>query len=263
MGTSTADIALLLQVMHGPDLIDPYAHPVPLRDWTEVDVSELRVGWYVEDGLAQPSDATVRTVRDAAGILEKAGASVVHSAPPDVAEATELFFRALAADGGAGVRGLVGDSPDDHTEQFLDLLNNPRYGESTSAADYFALVDRMFALRARVRTWLDGFDVVLAPVCAGTAPLHGKPPAGVADADYGRYEAFNYTHTYSVAGVPAASVPAGSDAGLPIGVQVIAQCWREDLVLAAAAVIERETAPPMGETHTLLAQNSHLRSTHE
>ncbi|TDC47345.1 hypothetical protein E1281_26430 [Actinomadura sp. KC345] len=141
------------------------------------------------------------------------------------------------------MRGLVGDSPDDHTGQFLDLLNDPRHGESTSAADYFALLDRTFALRARVRTWLDDFDVVLAPVSTGTALRHGRPPAGVADTDYGRYEAFNYTHTYSVAGVPAASVPAGDDAGLPIGVQVVAQCWREDLVLAAAA-IERESAGP-------------------
>ncbi|TYK46959.1 amidase [Actinomadura decatromicini] len=241
MGRSTADIALLLDVIHGPDLADPFAHPVPLRDWSAVDVAGLRVGWYVEDGLAHPSDATVAAVRRAAGILEKAGAAVVRVEPPAVTEATELFFSALAADGGDGVRALVGDAPDDHTEQFLDLLDNPRHGSSTSAGDYFALLDRMFGLRSRVRRWIDGYDVVLAPVAAGPAPRHGEPPQGVAAADYGRYEGFNYTHTYSVAGLPSASVPAGVEGGLPIGVQVIAQCWREDLVLAACAAIERET----------------------
>ena len=57
--------------------------------------------------------------------------------------------------------------------------------------------------------------------------------------EYLRYESFNYTHTYSIAGLPAAAIPVAIDAGLPVGVQVIGPAWREDLVLTASAALER------------------------
>jgi amidase len=90
-----------------------------------------------------------------------------------------------------------------------------------------------------LRRWAAGFDVIVSPVCAGPAPPHDTPPAGVPREDYLRYSSFNYTHTCSVAGLPAAAVPVAIDAGLPVGVQVIGPAWREDLVLAASAALER------------------------
>jgi amidase len=39
-------------------------------------------------------------------------------------------------------------------------------------------------------------------------------------------------------GLPAAVVPAGQAAGLPVGVQLIGPAWREDVCLAAAGTIE-------------------------
>jgi amidase len=45
--------------------------------------------------------------------------------------------------------------------------------------------------------------------------------------------------TYNVTGWPVAVVRCGwSDAGLPIGVQIVARPWREDVALAAAAHLE-------------------------
>ncbi len=44
----------------------------------------------------------------------------------------------------------------------------------------------------------------------------------------------------TLSGFPAVSVRAGtSPEGLPIGVQVVARPWREDVALAAARVIEQ------------------------
>jgi amidase len=242
MGRSTADIALFLEVLSGPDLEDPFVPPVPLRRHDTAGaagVAGLRIGWYIEDGVASPVPAVRDAVRLAATALADAGARVEQTTPPDVGAATEIFFRATAADGGAGIRALAGDAEPDHTWHFCDLIAKPPYGSTESAADFFAIQDAMFALRARVRRWAAGFDVIVAPVCAGTAPLHNTPPAGVPRADYLRYESFNYTHTYSVAGLPAAAVPVATDAGLPVGVQVIGPAWREDLVLAASAALER------------------------
>jgi Asp-tRNA(Asn)/Glu-tRNA(Gln) amidotransferase A subunit family amidase len=57
-------------------------------------------------------------------------------------------------------------------------------------------------------------------------------------ATYGEFRGFDYVHLVALGGLPAASVPVGREAGLPIGVQVAAAPYREDLVLAAAAVLE-------------------------
>jgi Asp-tRNA(Asn)/Glu-tRNA(Gln) amidotransferase A subunit family amidase len=156
-----------------------------------------------------------------------------------VSTATELFFRATAPDGGAGLRGLLGDDPGDHIAQFLELLNHPQYGSSTSAAEYFWVQWAMLDVRTDVRQWVDGYDIVLAPGCAGHAPPHDTPPAGIPQARYLRYEAFNLTHTYSVARLPAGSAPVALVDGLPVGVQVVADPWHEDVVLAAMDVLER------------------------
>jgi Asp-tRNA(Asn)/Glu-tRNA(Gln) amidotransferase A subunit family amidase len=240
MGRSAADIALLLEVLAGPDLVDPFVPPVPLRDWRSVDLSGLRVGWYVDDGVARPVAAVSSAVESAALALEAAGATVTQVRPPAAVErATELFFRATAADSGEGIFGLVGDQPDDHVPQFLELLKHPPYGSSTSAVDYFRIQQAMFDLRSDVRRWLQERDIVLAPVCAGPAPLHHESPDGASADRYLRYESFNYTHTYSVAGTPAGAVPVAVYDGLPIGVQVIAPAWREDLVLAASNALEQ------------------------
>ncbi len=56
--------------------------------------------------------------------------------------------------------------------------------------------------------------------------------------------AFSYTMTWNLTGWPAAVVRAGTaPGGLPIGVQLVAGPWREDVALALAAELERSFGP--------------------
>jgi Asp-tRNA(Asn)/Glu-tRNA(Gln) amidotransferase A subunit family amidase len=91
------------------------------------------------------------------------------------------------------------------------------------------------------------FDVLLTPVVAGPAPLHGTPPAGYPVEEYFQCGAFNYTHTFSVAGLPAMAVPVAREGGLPVGVQVVSSAWQEHIVLAASAVLEAAASPAAAE----------------
>jgi len=55
----------------------------------------------------------------------------------------------------------------------------------------------------------------------------------------GHLNAFSYTYTYNLTGWPGAVVRGGaSPEGLPIGVQVVARPWREDIALAVAQHLE-------------------------
>ena len=231
MGRTTRDVALLLSVLAGPDDIDPYAPAVPLLSPDDVTVANLRVAFYTSDGFAEPTDGTRAAVRRAASLLEEAGAHVVEVQPPDLAEASEIFFGATGAMGGHDLMEHLAGADGHHTAQFTTFLSLMQLKEPT-AAQYFAFLERFHAFRSRIRTWISLYDLV----------LHETPPAGYGQDRYFRYEAFNYTHAYSVAGLPAMSVPVGGEDGMPVGVQVVGRPWREDVVLGASAALERAGA---------------------
>ena len=235
MARRVEDLGLLLAVMAGPDGIDPYAVPVLLGRPAEVEVETLRVAWYGEDPDFPVSDGTRAAVATAAAALADLGCEVEEVPAPPATEATELFFAAVGGDGGAHLLEHCGHGGP-HTAQFRALLES--FPSAPPGADrFFALQRRVFELRARIRNWAGERDVVVCPVVAGPAPRHGEPPGPVA-ANGDRYAAFNYVHTYALAGMPAASVPAGTENGLPIGVQVVGAPWREDVVLATAKALE-------------------------
>jgi Asp-tRNA(Asn)/Glu-tRNA(Gln) amidotransferase A subunit family amidase len=246
MARQVEDLGLLLGVIAGADGIDPYAVDVPLRDWRAVDPARLRVAFY-DDHPRVPATTpgTRAAVHAAAAALAALGCEVEQIAPVDgaraddgAASATELFFAAAGADGGAGLRAAVAGAGGRHHPQFQALLDGAAGAGSPSAESFFAVQRRVFAYRSLVRAAIARYDVVLSPVAAGPAPRHGQPPAGLPKADELRYEAFEYVHVNALAGVPAASVPVAVEDGMPLGVQIAAPAWREELVLAAAAALE-------------------------
>ena len=87
--------------------------------------------------------------------------------------------------------------------------------------------------RAAMHRFLQDYDAVISPVCANPAVPHGT---SILDETF---RGFSYTMTYNVTGWPAAVVRCGeSPEGLPIGIQVAAHPWREDVALAVALRLE-------------------------
>ena len=81
--------------------------------------------------------------------------------------------------------------------------------------------------------FLENYDAILSPVCAHAALPHGT------SIDEGTFQGFSYTMTYNLTGWPAAVVRCGQTAsGLPIGVQIAAHPWREDVALRIAGRLE-------------------------
>jgi amidase len=234
------DAALVLPVISGPDGVDPYAAPAPLERPEDVDVRALRVGWFADDPRLDVTPGTRAALAAAADALRDAGAAVSEVSAPWDEDPTALFFDCVAADGGAGPRADVAAAGGRHHPQFQALLDAVS-DRGLSAAGWFAVQRRVFDLRAAVRALTSEVDVLLCPVVAGPAPLHGWPPGGLPPESYGEYRAFDYVHLLALGGLPAASIPAGAEDGLPVGVQVAAAPYREDVALAAGSVIEAGT----------------------
>ncbi len=236
MARFVGDLGLLLPVLAGRDDVDPFVQGVALGNPDDVDVAGLRVGFYVEDGVFPVVAETGAAVRGAAGALEAAGCSVEEVQPPDLHSATDLFFGLMAADGGAQARADTTTGEWRHVEQFGRLLEELR-PLALDASGLFTLVRRMFELRAAVRAFVGGYDVVVCPVAPGPAPPHGCTPGD--ETPLVSYLAFNYTHAFSIAGLPVAVVRVGQSHSLPLGVQVVAGAFRDHVAIAAAAALER------------------------
>jgi amidase len=233
MGRYVEDLELLLGVIAGADGIDPLAPPVPVPAFGPSDES-LRVGFYVDDPHTVPTEATVEAVRRAAAAI---GEGQEIAAPP-AGDANDVVFGAIGADGGAHIKAVAGDGP--HTPRFQDFLDNALPSEVPSAVEFEAQMRRLFDLRAAIRAHLSPYDIVVCPVAPGPAPLHNQAPAeGEGGGGGEAYSWLGYASTYSVAGLPVAVLPAGEESGLPIGVQIVANPFRDDLALEAARRVEQ------------------------
>jgi amidase len=74
-------------------------------------------------------------------------------------------------------------------------------------------------------------DALICPVSPATAQLSGTPYEGE--------PYYSYTAAFNLTGWPAVVIPVGlGKEGLPIGIQIVAPPWREDVALALAKFLE-------------------------
>lgn len=221
------DLAYLLPILSGPDGIDPMIVPVPLRDPKAVDVRALRVAFHTDNGILTPTPETAETVRAAARALEGAGAHVEETRPTGIEATYEIITGLWSADGGASTRRLLREAGTEETS--LDVGGAD---QAYSAGERDALQHRWDSFCSSMLAFLESWDVILSPVNASPALPHGESMGpGLTRC--------SYTMTYNLTGWPAAVVRGGTSPDeLPIGVQVIAHPWREDVALAVAGHLE-------------------------
>jgi amidase len=230
------DLMLALPLLCGTDWRDPSVAPVPLGDPSAVDIKGLRVAFHTDNGIISPTEDIASVVRDAAHILSKAGAEVVEARPPVLEHAYEMLLGLYGADSGAGLRMMLKLSGTDETSPLMMRLLDILGSSSLTTAELTGLIFQLDGWRGEMLSFMCDYDLVLCPPCARTAMPHGTT------FDDDKQLNFSYTMIYNMTGWPGAVVRAGtSPEGLPIGAQLVAQPWREDVALASAAEIERAT----------------------
>ncbi len=226
------DLALLLPIIAGPDGEDPHIPPVALEDPADVRIGDLRIAWFADNGVETPTREIMATVRAAADALRDAGAPVEERVPPDQALAAELWERLIEADGHAWLWRMIASAGTPGVGSYAGKAawvtdTAPLPGDELSA-----LVEAVDDVRASMLRWMQDVDLIVSPVLPHVALPHG---AGFTPAF-----ADTYSEVHNLTGWPSGVVRAGtSPEGLPIGVQLVGKPWREDVVLAAALVVER------------------------
>ena len=234
------DAALLLEALAGPDPRDPLSIVEPFTaDRLEFDPRGVRIAWSRDLG-GLPIDPEVSAVLEAFRTTLTDRGCIVEDAEPDFAGADECF-EVLRGVGFAGAYGSIVD------QVKPTLAENTRFGLGLDAARIARALELRGALFTRLREFLTRYDALAAPVTQ-VAPfdVDTEYPTEIAGVAMGSYlEWFRACSRITVTAHPAIAVPAGfTDAGLPIGLQLVGRHRGELALLRLAHAIGLAHRPP-------------------
>jgi amidase len=235
MARTVADVRLALQVMMGAHPRDPWSVSAPFAG--EPSSGRMRVAVLPAPPGGSCDPRVSAAVRRAADALANAGYDVVETCPPRYDEAVALWAALLATDFGAVMDRLLpimGTDGRVFAERFIATA-----GRIESVQEFSRkLVERDGIARAWSQ-FMATHPLLLTPTWTQLPFVHGFDVMSV---ENGRavLELVRAVLPANLLGLPSACVPAGLDraTGLPVGVLVTGQRFREDLCLQAAERIE-------------------------
>jgi Asp-tRNA(Asn)/Glu-tRNA(Gln) amidotransferase A subunit family amidase len=238
---SIADLKVLFEVMQGADDGDTSAAPVPVRCPSWQDLKRLRIGYFEDDGRTPVTRETRAAVRNATDVLKCAGFDVRPFRPEGLAQARRLWWQLFGVCGamllGPMTKGREAElSP--ILKEFSARTGAERPHTAETLLDAWILRD---VLRMQIFEQMREHPILLCPVASVPAFRHGERSWTV-DGKIVKYlDAWSYCEWFNLLGMPAAVVPVSrSPEGLPIGVQVAARRWEEEIVLGVAELLEKE-----------------------
>jgi len=233
MARSVADLRAALAVLAGPHPRDPFAVPAPLVGPRPAE--RLRVAVLAEPPGGSTAPEIAAGVDRAARALAAAGCEVAAATPPHFDRIPEIWGAWLMSELRT-MMPMLGPVMGEEALGFLQAVDR-----QFPAMDLGALNGVLIERHAIARAWSQFFtehDVILSPVWTTPPFEHGWDTA----CDENVAEVLTTIRCVLPAnflGLPAAVVPAALADGLPVGVQLLGNRFREDLCLEAAEAIER------------------------
>ncbi len=239
LARSVRDIALAYDAMQGPDAHDhgcAARPPEPVLPGLEGGIDTLRIGiaggWFAERSgdEAQAAIATVtEALSGAASVryLELDGVAAGRAAAYIITNAESSAFHLTR------LRDRPGDFDPETRDRFLAgaLLPARWIVEAQKVRRWW--LERMMAVFREV-------DLIVAPATPCPAPRIDQDTIRLGGVDVPtRPNLGALAQPFSCIGLPVVTVPVFSSGSLPIGVQLIAPPWREDLCLRAAFQLEQ------------------------
>ncbi|MFP4108144.1 MAG: Asp-tRNA(Asn)/Glu-tRNA(Gln) amidotransferase subunit GatA [Desulfonatronovibrio sp.] len=275
---TVADSALMMNIISGHDPRDSTSSPGPVPDYLKAverrgDLKDLRIGLprqYWEEGI---SPETLECCQNAVTAARNAGAKIVDVEMPHAEFGIAAYYIIAMAEASSNLARYDGVRYGFRDKSCTDLLEMYRKTRSKAlgeevqrrimigtyvlSAGYY---DAYYKKAAQIRRLLqqdylrafESCDLIMAPVTPSTAFKIGEN----IDDPLQMYLTDIFTTSLNLAGLPGLSIPAGlgKDSGLPVGIQLIAPAFKEELILQAGHILEGnlpELGSPAGLTSVL------------
>ena len=237
IASSVYDAAVMLQVLAGYDAGDPASIEMPVPDYTTaLDrlPGKLRIGvpraFFFDDvdpAIAEAIETAISQFRD------------LHAEVRDVKLEVPTDRTLSSAESYAFHKEFLAGSADLYQPATLARI---RSGEKTTAAQVLSARGDLDASRHAICEIFNDVDILLTPTVPAPAPAIADLKAHPEDLRAAELLLLRNTRPFNVWGIPAISIPCGfTKDNMPIGLQLAAAPWREDLLLQAAYAYERAT----------------------
>jgi aspartyl-tRNA(Asn)/glutamyl-tRNA(Gln) amidotransferase subunit A len=198
-----------------------------------------RVAVFEENGLQPVSRACREAVRSAAAALAEAGVEVVEAEPPRAADLRVAYDTILNHELSLVLGPLLAGREADIMPYIAEMAEAGRGFEPFFEA-YVGAWERIAEIETTAAAWFARSAVALCPVAPDVAPPIGTfsfPPVdGEPTRPGGKLSLCTYANAL---GLPALTVPVTrTDAGLPVGVQLVARRGEERTLVSLARLLE-------------------------
>ena len=246
MARTAEDVALMLQAIAGPSDEAPITQPVDGRNFVNAVAAGVergrRIAYCADPAKIGVDPQVERVCREAAFALQGAGAAV-EEIDLDLSAARAAFL---------ALRGLwfvthMAPRLDKQAQFGLNVGNNVRAGFEITTRDLANAEQERGRTWHRFRELFARFDHLVTP-CMAVPPFpveHNYPATIGGKAMQNYVDWIAPTFVLSLTGLPVASVPAGLDRGLPVGLQIVGRPRGEEPVLALAHCLQQLRPLPM------------------
>ncbi|HEX3509242.1 MAG TPA: Asp-tRNA(Asn)/Glu-tRNA(Gln) amidotransferase subunit GatA [Candidatus Dormibacteraeota bacterium] len=255
---SVEDAAIVLEAMSGRDPLDATSsdRPNDVRRDFEAGVKGMRLGvpreYYEVDGIEPGVKAAIDTAIDA---LRRAGAEIVDVTLPHTDHGLAAYYIIAPAECSSnlarfdGVKyGMSDQDAANITDAYMqtrrkgfgsEVRRRVMLGTYALSSGYY---DAYYLKAQKVRTLIKrDFDAAFEKcdaIVSATSPTVAFPIGSKTQDPLAMYLCDVLTLGGNLAGLPGISVPCGLSEGLPVGLQVLAPQWREDVALRVARAYE-------------------------
>jgi amidase len=251
MARTMDDVSLMFSNLARQDADDPASPPVPMRTYTATELRSYKVGYFEDDGLCPVTAETRAAVESAAQALRDAGFQVEPFRPRTLEQLRKLWWTFFVQCGAMFYEPAIRGRRDQLSPIFREFLGFAESAEPLSANSLLSAWAELDVLRSKTLQEMREYPVLLCPAASVPAFRHGQRDWMIDGQRVEYLDAWRYTQWFNALAAPAAIVPVGgSREGLPIGVQIAARPFDDEVALGVASIVDAAfgyRVPPMAQ----------------
>jgi len=203
-------------------------------------LKDLRVAWYVDDGVAPVTQETKAAVESVVASLSDAGFVTEERRAPHVERANELWLKVFSRASVVQLRKAYAGRESEGGSFVTWRLSSADDTPPASLDEYISVWMERDQLRAEMIDWMETTPILVCPVGSTPAYKHDTLKVTLDGVSIGAFRAFSYAQAFNLFDLPVVTIPAGkSKEGLPIGVQIVGRPFAEELILDVAEIVEK------------------------